>query len=178
LKRLYRTEDIALRPASEADDEFLYELLRERYATEFANIVGMASPELPTFAEHCAYLARRPYARLEIVTSRDDPSLRLGMMYLTHDHVGGCFVLQRFSRRGVALAACHAFFLTCEYPVTAHFNPANRAGWRAADRTGWTLVESLPHRLTYELRQPPTDPFAHLPPDRGAERPGTGDSGA
>ncbi len=160
MKRLYRNEDIQLRPAAEPDRPLLYQLLQERYETGLANIDGMAAASLPTFEQHCAYLDRCPYRRLEIVAI--DDGIDVGMMYLTPDQVGGCFVLQAYSGRGVALAACYSFFNTCEYPVTAHFNPLNRAGWRAADRTGWTLVRREPTCLTYELRQPPTDPFAHL----------------
>lgn len=162
MKRLYRPRDLCLRPAESSDAKFLYRLLVERYETGITNIEGMAAQELPSYEEHCAYLATDPYRRLEVISTTDDPDVGVGMMYLTRDRVGGCFVQHSCSGRGIGPAACFAFFSTCSLPVIAHFNPQNRAGYRMADRTGWILVERLPNRLTYELRQPPTDPFAQI----------------
>ncbi|QDV09627.1 hypothetical protein Poly30_51850 [Planctomycetes bacterium Poly30] len=159
-KRLYRPEDMALRPASfPADYRFLYRLLEERYAKANSNIPGMARQELPTFEEHVRYLDSTPFDRIEIVVAsgRD-----VGLMYLTAERVGGCFILDEFAGRGLALAACFTFFSNETYPIIAHFNSRNRAGYKTADRLGWTLVREEPHRLTYELREPPLDPFAGL----------------
>lgn len=159
LRRVYTPEDISLRPASEDDWPFLYALLEERYANERSNISGMARADLPSYEEHCAHLRARPYRRQEIVVA-DDRSA--GLMYVTHDDVGGCFILDAFAGRGLALAACFAFFSGERFPITAHFNAAHRAGWRTADRLGWTLVRREPHRLTYELRGEPRDPFTRV----------------
>lgn len=162
MKRLYRPRDLRLRPATSSDNVHLYRLLEERYEMGVTNISGMADQELPTYEEHCAYLATNPYFRLEIISTVEDDATDVGLMYLTRDQVGGCFVLQAFAGRGIGPAACFTFFNTCPLPVTAHFNPDNRASYRLAERTGWTLVERLPERLTYELRKPPTDPFARI----------------
>ena len=158
-RRLFTPDLIALRPAREEDWPFLYRLLRERYAHEHSNIAGMATAGLPSFEEHCAHLRTGPYRRMEIVVAdREDA----GLMYLTHESVGGCFILDEFAGRGLALSACYSFFRGERFPITAHFNTANRAGWRTADRLGWTLVRREEHRLTYELRNEPLDPFKHL----------------
>ena len=159
LRRLYTPEHMELRAATAADDSFLYGLLRERYAHEHSNIPGMASKQLPSYEQHCEYLRGNPYRRVEIVVVDGQSA---GLMYLTHGNVGGCFILDAFAGRGLALSACYTFFKGESYPVIAHFNSANRAGYRTADRLGWTLVRTEPHRLTYELRQEPINPFAHL----------------
>lgn len=159
LRRLYTPEHMGLRTATAADDLFLYELLRERYAHEHSNIPGMAEKQLPTYEQHCEYLRGKPYRRVEIVVVDGQSA---GLMYLTHGNVGGCFILDAFAGRGLALSACYTFFKGETYPIVAHFNSANRAGYRTADRLGWTLVRTEPHRLTYELRQEPINPFAHL----------------
>jgi len=170
-RRLYTPEHMSLRPATERDDRFLYTLLEERYRNESSNIEGMALPRLPSFEEHQAYLRRRPYRRLEVVVADGRDA---GMMYLTHDDVGGCFILDAFASRGLALSACFTFFTGERFPITAHFNAANRAGWRTADRLGWTLVARESHRFTYELRQDPVDPFTRV--RRSARAPRTGAS--
>lgn len=160
LRRIYRPEDMALRPASFPEDyRFLYQLLEERYAKPHSNIPGMARQELPTFEEHVAYLESTAFDRIEIVLASGQSA---GLMYLTSERVGGCFVLDAFAGRGLALAACYSFFTGETYPITAHFNARNRAGYKTADRLGWTLVNEEEHRLTYELRQPPLDPFTRL----------------
>jgi len=170
-RRLYTPEHMSLRPATERDDRFLYTLLEERYRNESSNIEGMAQPDLPSFEEHQAHLRRWPYRRLEVVVADGRDA---GMMYLTHDDVGGCFILDAFAGRGLALSACFTFFTGERFPITAHFNAANRAGWRTADRLGWTLVAREPHRFTYELRQDPVDPFTRV--RRSARAPRTGAS--
>ncbi len=171
LRRLYTPEHISLRRATERDDRFLYTLLEERYRKESSNIDGMARPALPSFEEHRAHLRRRPYRRIEVVVADDRDA---GMMYLTRDDVGGCFILDAFAGRGLALSACFTFFTGERFPIRAHFNAANRAGWRTADRLGWTLVAREPHRFTYELRQDPIDPFTRV--RRSARAPRTGES--
>ena len=151
---------MALRPASFPDDyRFLYQLLEERYAKEHSNIQGMARGELPTFEEHVQYLESGIFDRIEIVVASGRDA---GLMYLTTERVGGCFILDAFAGRGLALSACFTFFSGETYPITAHFNAQNRAGYKTADRLGWTLVREEAHRLTYELRQPPVDPFIRL----------------
>jgi len=159
LRRVFTPEFIGLRPVTEADWPFLYLVLEERYAHEHSNIPGMAQALLPTFDDHCAYLRTEPYRRLEVIVADGRDA---GLMYLTHDDVGGCFVLDAFAGRGLALAACYTFFQNERYPITAHFNATNRAGWRTADRLGWTLIRREPERLTYELRQAPLDPFTRV----------------
>jgi len=158
-RRVYLPEDLVLRPANRDDHAFLYQLLVERYEKPAVNIPGMARASLPSFAEHVAYLDRKPYARLEIVEVDGVPA---GMMYLSHQSVGGCFVLNRYSLRGLGLAACYRFFLNGPYPVIAHFSTRNRAGWRTAERLGFVRTEELPHRLSFELRAAPLDPFCEL----------------
>ncbi|MEM8714078.1 MAG: hypothetical protein AAGG01_24300 [Planctomycetota bacterium] len=160
LPRVYLPEDIILRSAEfPADYRFLYRLLEERYAKPHSNIPGMAQQELPAFEEHVAYLESNPFDRIEIVVAS---GCNAGLMYLTSKRVGGCFVLDAFAGRGLALAACYAFFTDETYPITAHFKSRNRAGYQTANRLGWTLVNEEEHRLTYELRQPPLDPFSQL----------------
>lgn len=158
-QRVYLPEHLELRPAEPADDAFLYELLIERYRNPAANVDGMAAPELPSFEQHVAHLARRPYRRLDIVQV---DGTRAGMMYLSHAGVFGCFVLQRFVARGLGLAACHRFLSEVPRPVVVHLNPLNRASRRSAERLGFVLERSSPGRLTFTLRDAPLDPFVEL----------------
>ncbi|MCP3917185.1 MAG: hypothetical protein GY711_16675 [bacterium] len=156
---VFLPEDLTFRPATATDHRFLYELLRERYEKGIANVVGMARGDLPSYAQHVEHLERTPYKQLEIVVADDQDS---GMMYLSHDNVGGCFILRRHAARGLALAACYRFFMECELPVIAHINPANRAAYRTVERLGFTRTEDVAERLTFELHQRPIDPFARV----------------
>ena len=157
--RLCLPEDVRFREATRRDDPFLYSLLVERYEQETANISGMARGELPTFEQHVEHLDRSPYKRMEIIVV---DGADVGMMYLGHENVAGCFVLKEHVARGVGLAACYRFFASCGRPVIGHFNPSNRPAYRTVERLGFVLTERLPHKLTYELRGPLADPYRRL----------------
>ena len=158
-KRLYLPEDLALRPATRADYPFLYALLVERYEKETANIPGRAREELPSYGEHVAHLERAPYPRLEIVAVED---VDAGMLYVNRRNVGGCFIRKELAGRGVGAAACYVFYGSCELPLVVEIHPRNRSAWRTAERLGFVRVGETRDVLTFELRQPPRDPFRHL----------------
>jgi hypothetical protein len=159
LRRVYLPEDLEFRPVTRADYRFLYSLLVERYESNRANIPGMATDDLPTFSEHVDYLESSPYHQMDVIVA---DGVDTGMVYLSRARVGGCFVLSSCTGRGIAMAATFAYFADCERPVTGNFNPRNHAAYRTVERLGFVRSESLPHRLTYELRGPMRDPFVRL----------------
>ena len=161
LRRTYLPEDLHLRPATRADDAFLYRLLEERYRAPAANISGMSRDRLPSFEEHVAHLDREPYQRMEIV---EIEGAAVGFLYLSWARVCGCFVLRDYTSRGVGLAACQRFFQTGPYPIVAHLNPLNRASLRTAERLGFVLKQATPQRLTLELAAAPRRPLRRPTP--------------
>lgn len=157
LRRLYRPEDLILRPATRDDDPFLYELLTERYARDGINLAGRARADLPGYEEHVRHLDGEPYERIEIIVA---DGRRMGMVYLRHDRVFGCFVLRECAARGVGISACYEFLGTCGMPVHAIIHPRNRPSRRTAERLGFRIASESPEEVRYELRRAPTDPFA------------------
>jgi hypothetical protein len=155
-KHLYQPEDVSFRPAGSVDYPLLYRLLIERYEQPETNIRGMARSQLPTWNQHVRYLDGQPYARIEIIVVDGEG---VGMWYLTHENVAGCFVLRSHIARGVGLAACYRFLCEVGFPVATHVNPANRRAWRTVERLGFVLTERSDERLTYHLYGLPTNPF-------------------
>ena len=66
---------VALRNVGPDDCRFLYDLLRERQ--EEANI---SHRQMPTFEEHCAFVAGGPYKKWYIILLQGNP---VGAIYLT-----------------------------------------------------------------------------------------------
>ena len=158
-------EDVVLRPATRADDRFLYQLLAERYARPDTNIEGMALPRLPTYAEHVRHLDGRPYPELDVIVVDGED---VGIVFLNRARAIGCFVLADHIGRGVGVAAVYVFLLRCERPVYAHVNARNRAASRSAERLGFVLTEETPERIGYELLGAPRDLFGDLRRRRSA----------
>lgn len=152
-------EDIELRAVERDDYPFLYQLLVERFERPGTNVVGMAPPKLPSYEEHVTHLDSARYLRCEVILLRGE---RVGLMLLDSAKVTGSYVAQERMGRGIGLAACYRFLETCELPVYTCMSPENRASRRTTERLGFERIEALPHKLTYELRHPPTNPFKSL----------------
>lgn len=100
MKVMYELVD----PINEEHVGFLYDLLKERPPE--ANI---SHKELPTFAQHAAFVARYPYAFWYIIIA--DGSL-VGSVYVTkHDEIG-IHIYTPFRRKGLARQAIRWLIIT------------------------------------------------------------------
>lgn len=118
---------------SDADRWLLYRLLAERRPHE-----SIAHARMPSYDEHCAFMARKPYEAWYIVNNLMDP---VGSVYLTKDRAIGVAILRAHHRKGHAKAAVEALIERHPGPIVAHVNAANVASRSLWERLGWQLNE-------------------------------------
>ncbi len=116
--------------------DYLYEILRQRYARGVTNIPGRAQPSLPSRQEHEAFLRRGPYALAYLATVGGKP---VGFAYLKKDRDVGIFVDERCQGRGLGRAIIRE--MLDRHPeldyVTATVNSANAASCRLFEALGF-----------------------------------------
>jgi RimJ/RimL family protein N-acetyltransferase len=118
----------------------LYTLLQEREPR--ANISHRA---MPSWKQHCKFVARRPYSAWYLIKLRED---YVGAIYLTSMNEIGIAVLKQWRKRGVGPAATR--LLMRKYGrrrYLANINPRNEESIRLFRRIGFRIIQH-----TYELR--------------------------
>lgn len=118
----------------------LYQLLAERDAT-----VNISHRQMPSWEQHLAFIARRPYDAWYIVRYNGGP---IGGIYLTALSEIGIGILAEFRNQGFAPRAIHQ--LMALHPrdrYLANINPANAGSIRMFAGMGFQLIQH-----TYELR--------------------------
>src|SRR5262245_32251814 len=83
--------------------EFLYALMKERPPES-----TIAHRRLPSFEEHQAFMALKPYRAWCLVEAEGS---RVGAVTLTPNNEVGVFILREFHRRGYARAALQELML-------------------------------------------------------------------
>lgn len=131
--------------------EFLWEILRERLAEPEANI---SHEEMPTMAEHLAYVARQPYRAWYIIAALGGEWI--GNVSLSHHNEIGIYIRRPWRRRGYAREAIKRVLRVHE-PVgraagdipegyVANINPENSASIALFTGLGAKLLQ-----VTYHL---------------------------
>lgn len=118
----------------------LYTLLQERELR--ANISHRA---MPSWRQHCNFIARRPYAAWYLIRSRTD---YVGAIYLTAMNEIGVSILARWRRFGFGPRAIRLLMRKhARRRYLANVNPRNAKWIRMFKRLGFRNVQQ-----TYELR--------------------------
>ena len=118
----------------------LYQLLLERKRN-----VNISHREMPSWRQHCKFIARRPYAAWYLITARGD---YIGAIYLTAMNEIGVGILAQWRGKGLG---SHAIGLLMRKHgrrrYLANINPRNEESIRMFRRLGFRIVQK-----TYELR--------------------------
>jgi RimJ/RimL family protein N-acetyltransferase len=118
----------------------LYTLLQEREPR--ANISHRA---MPTWKQHCKFIARRPYTVWYLIKLRKD---YVGAIYLTSMNEIGIAVLKRWRKRGIGPAALRLLMRKHgRRRYLANINLRNEESIRLFKRIGFRIIQH-----TYELR--------------------------
>lgn len=118
----------------------LYTLLQEREPR--ANISHRA---MPSWKQHCKFVARRPYSAWYLIKLRED---YVGAIYLTSMNEIGIAVLKQWRKRGVGPAATRLLMRKHgRRRYLANINPRNEESIRLFGRIGFRIIQH-----TYESR--------------------------
>ena len=120
--------------------QLLYELLEEREPR-----VNISHRVMPSWKQHCKFIARRPYSAWYLIKSRDD---YVGTIYLTALNEIGISILARW--RGIGFGPRAVRLLMRKHGrkrYLANINPRNEKSIRMFQRIGFHIIQQ-----TYELR--------------------------
>ncbi len=123
----------------ESAEKILFDLLKERDPR--ANI---SHRQMPTFEQHCAFIASHPYRELYLIIS--DTSKIVGACYLSKQNEIGVFVFQAHQGKGYAQFAVQALIL--RHPdehLLANIAPENTSSHALFQSLGFRLIQ-----YTYE----------------------------
>jgi RimJ/RimL family protein N-acetyltransferase len=128
-----------LRQVTLEDAQFLYDLLAERPTK--ANI---SHRKMPTFAEHKAFIASKPYAHWYIIEFHGH---RIGATYLTAQNEIGIGVLKRHQGKAYAQQAIAELMKQHPQPrYLANIAPGNDISHKLFRQLGFSHIQN-----TYEL---------------------------
>lgn len=126
--------------APKAAPKFLYRLLDERESH-----VNISHRAMPSWKQHLAFIARRPYAAWYLIKSDGD---YIGAIYLTVMNEIGVFIAAPF--RGLDLGSHAVRLLMRKHGCRrylANINPRNSRSVELFRKMGFRLIQQ-----TYELR--------------------------
>jgi RimJ/RimL family protein N-acetyltransferase len=118
----------------------LYRLLEEREPR-----VNISHRAMPSWTQHCRFIARRPYSAWYLIKSRSD---YVGAIYLSAMNEIGVTILARW--RGFGFGPRAIRLLMRKHPrkrYLANINPRNVKSIRIFRRMGFRIIQQ-----TYELR--------------------------
>jgi RimJ/RimL family protein N-acetyltransferase len=120
--------------------QFLYQLLQER--KPHANISHRV---MPTWQQHCKFIARRPYSAWYLVKSGTE---YVGAVYLTAANEIGVSILARWHGLGLGPRAVRTLMRKHgRRRYLANINPRNKRSIRMFRQIGFKIVQE-----TYELQ--------------------------
>jgi RimJ/RimL family protein N-acetyltransferase len=120
--------------------QFLYQLLQERKPS-----VNISHRVMPTWQQHCRFIARRPYSAWYLVKSGTE---YVGAIYLTAANEIGVSILSRSRGLGLGPRAVRTLMRKHGHRrYLANINPRNKQSIRMFRRMGFKIIQK-----TYELR--------------------------
>lgn len=120
--------------------QLLYQLLQERKPH-----VNISHRVMPTWQQHCKFIARRPYSAWYLVKSGPD---YVGAVYLTMANEIGLSILARWQGLGLGPRAVRLMMRKhARQRYLANINPRNKRSIRMFQRMGFKIIQE-----TYELR--------------------------
>ena len=124
----------------ERDRGLLFNLLAERTPDQ-----SISHRYMPTWQEHCAFVANHPY-KVWYVIADDDVGAYVGSIYLSPRREVGVAVLNEYRRRGYAQAAIAHLRELHPGPLLANVNPANAPSHKLWESLGGKIIQ-----VTYEV---------------------------
>ena len=130
---------IELKSVTDADIDFLYQLLKER-----EGIINISHKQLPSFSEHEKFVKSSPYQFWEIIWSNDE---RIGNIYLTDRDELGIFIKKNSQSMGSGSVALQKFLKkTGKKRFLANVNPTNYKSIQFFGKNGFSHIQNTYHR--------------------------------
>ena len=131
---------IKIRPVSNSDYRFLYNLLKDRDPK--ANI---SHRRMPSYNEHVKFVNSKPYSKWYII---EYDRIKAGSIYLTHNNEIGIFIRKDLQGKNIGKSALS--LLMREEPkkkYLANVNPKNCKSVEFFKKNGFKLIQQ-----TYEFQ--------------------------
>lgn len=133
------TPEIKLKPITENDFRFLYELLAERDP-----VANISHKKMPTYDEHVKFVKSKPYLRWYVMYYNGKKS---GSAYLTKQNEIGIFVKKELQGNGIGTQILESVIKkNGPRRYLANINPKNKKSIEFFKNHGFDLIQ-----YTYEL---------------------------
>lgn len=126
---------------SEHDMRILYKLLEERTPEQ-----SISHKAMPTWQEHCAFVASEPYLAWYLVFNQS--ATAVGAIYLTKQREIGLSIFRRYHRSGYGRAAVLELMKRHPGKFFANVAPGNVASMRLWESLGGRQIQ-----VTYEINE-------------------------
>jgi RimJ/RimL family protein N-acetyltransferase len=132
----------------------LYDLLAEREPHHNISHTGI----MPTYKEHCKFIASKPYKAWYIVQMSKAPYSNVGAIYLGHENNIGLFIFKQYHDRGYGTRAFRALKNAHrERPLYANINPNNHRSTQFWHSMGFSLLRKEEKQIVLRFAPPRAD---------------------
>lgn len=131
--------EIRLKRVSNADDDFLYELLKQRNSNE-----NISHKKFPTYSQHKKFVLSNPYSKWYIIILKEK---KIGAIYLTEINEMGFHCINEFKTRKILHESIQQ--IINKHPKTRYLlniNPKNKLLQKYCESNKFKLVQH-----TYEI---------------------------
>jgi len=130
---------VTLKPVTEFDYHFMYDMLKERKPEE------VISFKMPSYHQHVKFIESKPYKAWYIILEDD---FRVGNIYLTHNDEWGYFIKKESQNLGIGTKALKELVkLHPRKYYYANINPDNKVAiHQARDKFKGKLIQ-----ITYKI---------------------------
>ena len=128
-----------LKPVTQDDAEFLFDLLKQREGT-----VNISHKSLPDWEEHLQYVKKHDYQSWDIIWVENT---RVGNIYLTKNDEIGIFIDKKSQSKGYGTEALDEFMKkNGKKRYLANINPTNYKSIQFFGKHGFTHIQNTYHK--------------------------------
>ena len=136
-----RQNKINLKLVNETDNEFLYDLLKNRNPN-----VNISHKKMPSFKEHIKFVNSKPYSKWYIIKQNNE---KVGSIYLSKQNEIGLFLKNNVQGQNIGTKALKLLIIKNQKKrILANINPKNKKSIKFFEKNGFKLIQ-----FTFELEK-------------------------
>jgi len=136
-----RQNKINLKLVNETDNEFLFDLLKNRNQN-----VNISHKKMPSFKEHIKFVNSKPYSKWYIIKQNNE---KVGSIYLSKQNEIGLFLKNNVQGQNIGTKALKLLIMkNPKKRILANINPKNKKSIKFFEKNGFKLIQ-----YTFELEK-------------------------
>ncbi len=136
-----RQNKINLKLVNETDNEFLFDLLKNRNQN-----VNISHKKMPSFKEHIKFVNSKPYSKWYIIKQNNE---KVGSIYLSKQNEIGLFLKNNVQGQNIGTKALKLLIMkNPKKRILANINPKNKKSIKFFEKNDFKLIQ-----YTFELEK-------------------------